>query len=452
MKREDVETALNEISDIHIQEAATAKKTRKRTWISIVAAAMAFVLVFGLFSRPMAIRAHAISVAEYPEYKWLYRDTVREEAKDLSDFFEKSIGTILTGAAEENQTYSPINLYMALAIVAEMASGASQEQILSLLNVDNIEILRTQTNEIWNACYRDNNSKTLLANSVWLDEGLSYNQALMDTLAGNYYTSVYQAELADERTAKDICAWLNKNTGGLLESEVQKAASGFDEYTLFAIYSTVFYQAKWVLGAEFDASKNTKDLFHAPVGDIRCTFMNRNRLQTEYYWTEDCSAVALRLRDNSSMWFILPDEGCSVDDILTSGNYMDLILGNYDGDTSGSKYMMVNLSIPKFDVRWSSDLKKDLMSLGVTDVFDWAEADFSGAIDADTYLTSVNQATRVCIDEEGVTAASYIEIPGATSPAPPEEMIDFVVDRPFIFVITNYYDLPLFAGVVNHPQ
>ena len=56
------------------------------------------------------------------------------------------------------------------------------------------------------------------------------------------------------------------------------------------------------------------------------------------------------------------------------------------------------------------------------------------------------------IDEEGVTAASYIEIPGATSAEPPDEIIDFVVNRPFLFIIENSYGIPLFAGVVNDPR
>ena len=34
---------------------------------------------------------------------------------------------------------------------------------------------------------------------------------------------------------------------------------------------------------------------------------------------------------------------------------------------------------------------------------------------------------------------------------PPAEIIDFVLDRPFVFVVTNRYDLPLFAGGVNDP-
>ena len=54
-------------------------------------------------------------------------------------------------------------------------------------------------------------------------------------------------------------------------------------------------------------------------------------------------------------------------------------------------------------------------------------------------------------DEEGVTAAAYTVLPMAGAARPPEDEIDFVVDRPFIFVITGEDGLPLFAGVINQP-
>ena len=54
------------------------------------------------------------------------------------------------------------------------------------------------------------------------------------------------------------------------------------------------------------------------------------------------------------------------------------------------------------------------------------------------------------IDEEGVKAATYIELLGAGSAASPEEFIDFVLDRPFFFVITSD-NIPMFSGCVNNP-
>ena len=38
---------------------------------------------------------------------------------------------------------------------------------------------------------------------------------------------------------------------------------------------------------------------------------------------------------------------------------------------------------------------------------------------------------------------------GAT--APPEEEVDFVLDRPFLFAVTSQDGLPLFVGIVHQP-
>ena len=34
---------------------------------------------------------------------------------------------------------------------------------------------------------------------------------------------------------------------------------------------------------------------------------------------------------------------------------------------------------------------------------------------------------------------------------PPDEEIDFTLDRPFLFVVTGAGNLPLFVGIVNQP-
>jgi serine protease inhibitor len=167
-----------------------------------------------------------------------------------------------------------------------------------------------------------------------------------------------------------------------------------------------------------------------------------------YYWGDTFSAVALSLKNGSNMWFVLPDEGMTVAEVMADGQYMQMIL---NPKWENQKYMKVNLSVPKFDVSGTMNLQKGLENLGVTDVFSELNADFSGITSqVPVYLTAANQSVRVQIDEEGVKAAAYIEFPGAMSPAPPDEIIDFILDRPFLFVIEQE-SIPLFAGCVNQP-
>jgi len=450
MKRKIMEQALNEISDRHIAEAASKKKQIPIGWIGSVAAALAVVILCVSVLQPFTV-AKAVSEAEYPKYEWKYRGEQTDQAlPKLTDFFIQSMEQTLSGS-HENQTYSPINLYMALCLLAE--TSGSNEQILHLLNADSREALREQANLVWNATYRDDKDQTLLANSVWLDEGLNYNKAVMDTLASSYYASVYESDLQSEKTGKAIKNWLNSQTGNVLKSDADRL--DVDDLTVMLLYSTVYYQAKWTDTSKFNSALNTEGKFHAPGGDVDCTYMNKKEMQTNYYWTEDFGAISLALKDGSRMWLLLPDADKTTDDVFSSPELSPLLFGP---EYENNKYVKVNLSLPKFDIRASGDLKEDLQAMGVTDVFSAGSADFSGTIYAhkdfdafSPYISAVNQATRVAIDEKGVTAASYIELPGAGAAPPPEEIIDFILDRPFVFVITNRYDLPLFAGVVNEP-
>lgn len=435
-------------------ETATAKKRRKPYWIAAVAAALALAIGIGMLMNPLMIGVHAVSTAKYPKYTGNYNQEMQAYADSLSDFFHQSMLQTLGGNEGENMAYSPINLYMALCVAAELTGG--DEQILSLLGAASLEQLRSQANQVWNATYFDEGNQTLLANALWLDEGLDYNQKVMNTLSKNYYTSVYSGDLGSDAVNRAIQSWLNEQTGGLLKQESSKVSLG--QEIVMALYSTVYYQAQWGHSHSkqpFSKDQNTVDVFHGLNGDLQCTFMHKEKINTYYHWGEDFGAVYLPLRDGSRMWFFLPDEGKTVDDVLESGEYAHFLFFQvYPEDMqSHRKYMKVNLSLPKFDIRSSGDLKEDLQSMGITNIFDPKNSGLSHAVtgDLDVWFTAVNQATRVAIDEEGVTAASYIEMPAAGAPAPPEEIIDFILDRPFLFVITNRYNLPLFAGVVNNP-
>ena len=460
MKHEKLNDALNEISDSHIAEAAAPKKRSRLPWIGAVAAVLALVLLFYGSGFPLAVQAGAVAVADYPKYQWVYRgDEMDAIGDNLADFFARSMSGTLSGAEDKNLTYSPVNLYMALSVAAELTESDSRQQILDAVGCSSIEDLRQQTNTLWNACYYDDKDQTLLANSVWLDEDLSYVQATMDTLAENYYTSVYQGDFGSEKTNQAITKWLDKQTGGLLKSNTQNI--DLNAETVLAVYSTVYYRAMWTEHSEFNPTQSSPGTFHAPGGDVDVAYMKKKEFQTNYYWGEDYGAVSLGLKDGSQMWFILPDEDKTVEDVLASGEYAALVLGISDAAESvaeNSKYMKVNLSVPKFDIQASGDLREDVEALGITDIFDPGRSDFSASVQTEpgsfppfVYLAGVNQATRVTVSEDGVTAASYIEMPSAGAAMPPEEIIDFVLNRPFIFVISNRYGMPLFAGVVNEP-
>lgn len=472
MKHEEILTALEEISDKHIQEAEKPPKKKKRTfWKMAVAAVLVFAIGTNIMNAPMRITAHAVALAsesrimERPDsddYKnrdewmidyeqWDLERNLRNEntaqaAVGLSSFFTDGNSQFLMTENNENKLWSPVNAYIGLAMTTELTEGETRDQILELFGVEDTETLRKQVSAVWESVYQDDSNEIcVLANSLWLENGLQYNQEAMDAIAYHYYASVYQADLGSNKTNKDIAAWINNNTGKFLKDSAETIA--LSPETIMAIYSTLYFQAKW--SDEFSASKNTEGVFHMQSGDTQAVYMNKKLAKMNYYWGEKFSAVNMWLKNGCRMWFILPDEGMTVNDVLNDGSYMAMILSD---EWEGCKYMKVNLSVPKFDVSSTMDLSEGLKNMGATNVFYENVTEFTKLTgDSPIYLTGANQSVRVQIDEEGVKAAAYIEIPGAGSAAPPEEVIDFVLNRPFLFVITND-KLPLFAGCVNNPE
>ncbi len=475
MKRKHVLEVLEKIDDRHIKEAEKApRRTKKRAyWLGALAAVLAVVIgVSSLFDAPV-ITAYAVALPgearimkhpdldDYKDRESYMADVKRWEAElterrallkntaiSLASFFTEASAEFLTSRNNENALWSPLNAYIGLSMLAEITDGDSRKEILDLFGVENIDALRSQVSAVWESVYSDDrNEISTLANSLWLEEGLEYNQDTMNNLAYHYYACVYQTDLGNKGSDKAIGQWLDLNTGGLLKDSTDKINLSSD--TVLALYSTLYLQAKW--SDEFNAKNNTDGIFQGTEGDATVTYMNKKLCQMYYYWHDDYSAVALTLKNGSTMWFILPDEGKTTADILNGGAYGEMISsGSGEEGWQNKKYMKVNLSVPKFDISSTVNLKDGLGRMGVTKVFDIESSDFTAITsESPVYVSAVNQSARVEIDEKGVKAATYIEIHGAGSPMPPEEIIDFVLDRPFVFVISKG-NLPLFTGVINN--
>lgn len=484
MKREKIFDAITDIREETLRRAEGYTSTRRRRWwISAVAAVLVVAVTGTLLLRPGGVlnsTAYALAQAEYPtmapypmeqdytingrlDYEAYIeaRNPWREDQKarrgpegyddGLDSFFAESISTFLSGAQGENLVYSPLNVYMALAMLAETTAGESREQILSLLGHEDIGTLREQAGYLWNANYRDDGATTsVLASSLWLNEYLDYHRSTVNTLAENYYASVYQGEMGSAGYDKALQDWLNEQTGGLLEEYAGQIEMRPE--TILALAATVYFKAQW--DNKFVKENTREGVFHAADGDEVCDFMHSTSIGS-YYWGDRFSAVGRYLENAGSMYFILPDEGYTVDDLLGDDQVKELMTNVTEYENNSSP--IVNLSLPKFDVSSSIDLKEGLQKLGVTQVFDQKAADFTPltplAEEEDVWLEQATHAARVSVDEDGVEAAAYtVMLANAGATAPTDE-IDFVLDRPFLFMLTGVDgQQPLFVGVVNHVE
>lgn len=441
---EKIYEAVTNISDELVENASAKRRRPRRAWyMSAVAALLVVVIAVALFRPGDGASALAIAEAKYDDYVRLPDDITTP-----GGCFEALAAQFLSGAGEENAVLSPVNIYMALAMLAELTDGESRAQLLDLIGAQNIEAVREQAQAIWRACSMDvEEIQCVLASSIWLRDDLGFVQSTMDTLANTYYASSYRGEMGSGEINRAIQSWLNEQTRGLLEE--QAATIETDPLTVLLLATTIYYSAQWT--DEFNEELNYTDVFHAPSGDVDTEYMYTGRFM-DYYSGEGWGAVRLSLRGGNGMWFILPDEDVSVDALLEDDDVMRLMSA---GEADEGEYVRVYFSVPKFDIASQLDLTEGLMELGVTDVFDPDVSDFTPMTtdtDVPIYVSEATHAARVKIDEEGVEAAAFTVLDAPTSMAPSDEEIYFTLDRPFLFAISSQDGLPLFAGVVNRPE
>lgn len=148
------------------------------------------------------------------------RDQKSGYADGMEGFLTDSVCQFLGNAGMENRVYSPLNVYLALAMLCELTDGQSREQILSLLGTNSIETVREKAKALWNANYRDDGIvKSVLSSSIWLNENVNYIPSTLDTLAKEYFASSFQGKMGSKEYNQMLQTWLNEQTGGLLAEQ-----------------------------------------------------------------------------------------------------------------------------------------------------------------------------------------------------------------------------------------
>ena len=116
--------------------------------------------------------------------------------------------------------------------------------------------------------------------------------------------------------------------------------------------------------------------------------------------------------------------------------------------------------IPKFSYEYELDLKKQLNTLGVTDVFDSEKADLSNIVDLENaYINNAVHKANIEFTQDGIKAAAATFIGGLGAGEPFDhrlEMkvkdIDLTFDKPYMYLIRDLETGEIwFAGTVYEP-
>lgn len=377
------------------------------------------------------------------------RRKLAKNINEYSNFYKTSAREILGSADGENMVYSPLALYEALSMLAEITDGSTRDEVLEVLNSPDIETQRDRAQTLFVSNYSEaTGSMVLPAASLWINVDYPYNKEAVDSLAFNYFAESYLFDGYDESSTARIQNWINEKTRGLLKEAVEGVELTPD--SILNICTTLYFNGRW---SDWFYKDYTEEMtFHSPSGDITTDFMYKQESGSLFLGSNFTAVINSFENDGGLMYFILPNEGETVDDVLSSDEYLDFVFIRNPRQDFDYYDAIVHQRIPKFDISSDVSLNQALKNLGIEKVFT-GNGDFSNLI-SEKYPVSVDKvqhAARIKIDEEGCEAAAYVDLGLVGEAPPPPEEVYFTADRPFIIVIKTDTNQPLFMGVVNNP-
>ena len=375
------------------------------------------------------------------------------EVGGYDDFMRLVSASLVDG--KQNRNFSPISVYLAMAMVTEGAQGETLTELLTLLGCETLEQLRGICAGMLATLSIDEKDSTLdIHNSLWMAKEINgmpveFHDSFLKELAGTYRSEANTVEFGSQSAADQIAEWITEHTRGKIK--ISPDALQFDAGTLAVLINTIYLKDGWA--ESFDPLRTEQDTFFGldkdtgePV-EITADYLSRFDSNAVISQGDGWLRYRVYLRNVGYVAFVLPDEGISLDHLLGSPDAIDKLL------TAGiDKPCDVSLRIPKFSFQDKMELTEVLFSLGLSRCFG-AGADFSAMSDVPCAIDRILQESYIGVDEYGVEAAAYTMITMRNTAFNPveREKIEFHLTRPFLYAIESYDGTVLFIGTVTAP-
>lgn len=375
--------------------------------------------------------------------------TEKEMAAQQGDFastLSLELCRQLGGEKTDNWLVSPFSLQCALGMLSNGANGETHDEILYTLGLSQYsqEEVNVYFKKLIEGLHTVNSAITVkTSNSVWGNAGVPLKDDFQKMNIENYFAMVSQLDFSDPSAVDQINAWCNQTTEGLIPSILDEVNPTATVYLLNSLY----FKARWE--SEFAPEKTQEGDFNTSSGKVvKADFMQTQRMAA-YVENEWFTSTSLSYQNDSYvMRLILPQPEISIDQVLQALSESDENLWK------NTILADINLKMPRFALENKLDLVSTLQALGMEKVFT-NEADFSSMSDISTYISLVQQATRLKVDEDGSEGAAVTVIEGYLSDLMrplPEEEVDFFLDRPFLFqILEPATGTVLFMGQVGLP-
>ena len=327
---------------------------------------------------------------------------------------------------DKSKIISPLSITFALGMLNNAADGQTLKEINETLGFG--EAGADGINAFCQKMLRESNdldakTKALIANTIFVNEGLGYRlqEGFIDK-ANTYYNAEPQSrDFADGETMDVINQWANDHTMGMIPKVLDE--DSFDPNVVSYLLNALYFKGMW--SDPFDKDLTQNESFG---GGEEVPMMHK--MGTDFQYTENDLYQAIRLPYGNGAYkmdIFLPREDKTVGEVLETLN--------------GSNWQFkgvweeVDLKLPRFETETFQPLVDTMKDLGMPSAFTLA-AEFPWFCNTPVYISNMFQSAKIKLDEEGTEAAAVTVIEVGEC-AMPDEPKRFHANRPFLYIISE---------------
>lgn len=333
-----------------------------------------------------------------------------------------------------NVSFSPLGLFVNLSMLANGMDDEAYKETQDALKLGE-DVDRKALNELTETLLvrllnADNRTDVKFASSLWMNnKGVKVYPETEKNLRQYYSATIRTTDMGSDKAKDEINSWCSQNTSGLIKNFYEKAPA-----CDMALLNTVYFNGKWT--NPFYVENTQEETFYNLDGSESTVEMMSQKTGMLTVKTDDLAVARIGYGNGAySLYIILPDENSDYDAVLKSVNgekWREL-----QGELSDG---MVTVKLPKFGLDYRLDAVGALSGMGIKKLFrDPCSAliDFA-SFDSPELDLNIYQKSQFNVDENGtkyaaVTSSELI----ATSPGY-RPATEFVVNRPFMYLITEW--------------
>ena len=408
---------------------------------------------------------------EYPNRAYSYK-AVSEEYRDKVNAFSLELARGVN--LRENTVFSPLAAYLALdnaSYAGDEATRALYDEAMGGENIRNAGYTATMQTDFF---LEESMSNQIYHGQFFNVEhplGVLPEQEYIDHLTSR---SVEAYEASFSKDLGKIASWVN----GKLGEEFARAEDfAFTDDSMMAQITLNYFKGKWL--RTFYKENTSKRVFHGEedyyvpmMTHTYSEYVARNinevtRGHGAYEYDKYFSVYDNYLHDYSIQYLIPKKESDNIFDLLEGVDYLTEKKENYfflakegDGELRpGTYHKNIELSVPKFSLRKKVDLKDSLAQAGLGKLFDRSASNHAlghllqGKDEYGSWLEKIEQTSNIEFNENGTIAKSltFVAFGAAGAAAPAETGLIVELNQPFVYVIRDPNDLPLYIGSVVNP-